>query len=138
MLVNFYSLADPSCYPVCLGACSASTAPCFERKVAEVFVLNFVWATYNGLWNTCLEVSWGRSVASGKREVVSASRQVMNKATTAMGPLVGIALFFTARDPRDKDAWNLSTVTAVMLFGTAFTILPVLLCFAFRRSQEVK
>jgi len=104
----------------------------FEQNVLAMFVLNFVWAVYNGLWNSCLETEWARSVLKEKREDVNGARQMMNKASTAAGPILSIFLFLYF-----GNEWTLPLVTTVMLIGTGFTIVPVFLCFFFSRTHEV-
>eukprot|EP00420_Gonyaulax_spinifera_P005050 CAMPEP_0197931522 /NCGR_PEP_ID=MMETSP1439-20131203/107212_1 /TAXON_ID=66791 /ORGANISM="Gonyaulax spinifera, Strain CCMP409" /LENGTH=727 /DNA_ID=CAMNT_0043554263 /DNA_START=51 /DNA_END=2231 /DNA_ORIENTATION=+ len=118
----------------CLGVTGlAVNFVCMCRgSVAAAYALSFTWAVYNGLWNSCLETSWARSIVRHKREDVNGARQIANKATTALGPLFSAALFLSF-----GNKWSVDLVQYVMLIGTALTILPVVLCFSFRRSQEV-
>ncbi|CAE7608945.1 unnamed protein product [Symbiodinium pilosum] len=62
-----------------------------QGSVAAAYVLNFTWAVYNGLWNSCLETSWARSIVKSKREDVNGARQITNKVTTSLGPLISAA-----------------------------------------------
>eukprot|EP00929_Paragymnodinium_shiwhaense_P048388 TRINITY_DN24471_c0_g2_i1.p1 TRINITY_DN24471_c0_g2~~TRINITY_DN24471_c0_g2_i1.p1 ORF type:complete len:761 (+),score=151.82 TRINITY_DN24471_c0_g2_i1:102-2384(+) len=103
-----------------------------QGSMTAVYALNFVWALFNGLWNSCLETTWARSVLREKREDVNGARQVLNKLTTACGPLVSICIFAWL-----GNKWTLPLMTTVILFGTAFTAIPVLLCFCFNRIHEI-
>jgi len=102
-------------------------------EIRAVFLLNFVWAFYNGLWNTCLETEWTRSVLQELREDTNGTRQILNKLTTAMGPLFGIAMLLAY----GSNHWSVPVVSTVMLVGTALTGLPVLLCFRFNRNYQI-
>mmetsp|Transcript_27198 Transcript_27198/g.63315 ORF Transcript_27198/g.63315 Transcript_27198/m.63315 type:complete len:728 (-) Transcript_27198:96-2279(-) len=101
-------------------------------SVLAMFVLNFVWAVYNGFWNSCLETEWARSVLKEKREDVNGARQILNKVSTAAGPVFSIALFTYF-----GNEWTVPLMASVMMVGTVFTLIPVLLCFFFSRTHEV-
>eukprot|EP00931_Biecheleriopsis_adriatica_P050874 TRINITY_DN29487_c0_g2_i2.p1 TRINITY_DN29487_c0_g2~~TRINITY_DN29487_c0_g2_i2.p1 ORF type:complete len:733 (-),score=144.21 TRINITY_DN29487_c0_g2_i2:26-2041(-) len=103
-----------------------------KTSVAAAYGLNFVWAVYNGLWNSCLEVSWARSILQPKRADVNGARQMTNKITTALGPLFSAAIFLCY-----GNQWDIALIQNVMLLGTGMTALSVVLCFCFRSSQEV-
>eukprot|EP00930_Biecheleria_cincta_P070604 TRINITY_DN58233_c0_g1_i1.p1 TRINITY_DN58233_c0_g1~~TRINITY_DN58233_c0_g1_i1.p1 ORF type:complete len:783 (-),score=107.25 TRINITY_DN58233_c0_g1_i1:202-2472(-) len=98
----------------------------------SAYVLNFVWAVYNGLWNSCLETTWARSILKPKREDVNGARQITNKITTSLGPLFSAAIFLSC-----GNSWDLGLVQNVMLLGTGMTAFTVLLCFCFRSTQEI-
>mmetsp|Transcript_52323 Transcript_52323/g.150780 ORF Transcript_52323/g.150780 Transcript_52323/m.150780 type:complete len:722 (-) Transcript_52323:292-2457(-) len=104
-----------------------------KGSVPAAYFLNFIWAVYNGLWNSCLETSWARSILKSKREDVNGARQITNKVTTSMGPLFSAAIFMAC-----GNTWSIELVTNVMLFGTLMTMLTVLLCFCFRSTQEIE
>lgn len=102
-------------------------------SVPAAYFLNFIWAVYNGLWNSCLETSWARSIVKPKREDVNGARQITNKVTTSLGPLFSATIFIAC-----GNTWSVDLVKNVMLFGTLMTSLTVLLCFCFRSSQEIE
>lgn len=104
-----------------------------KGSVPAAYFLNFAWAVYNGLWNSCLETSWARSVVKSKREDVNGARQITNKVTTSLGPLFSAAIFLWF-----GNSWNIELVQNVMLFGTMMTTFTVMLCFCFRSSQEIE
>jgi len=104
-----------------------------EGSIAAAYFLNFTWAVYNGLWNSCLETSWARSMFQDKREDINGARQITNKITTSLGPLFSAAIFLYC-----GNHWDVSLVQNVMLFGTGMTSLVVALCFCFRSSQEIE
>lgn len=112
ILVNFYCL--------------------LQGSITAIFFLNFIWAVFNGLWNSCMETEWAKSIVQEKRTDVNGARQATNKATTAMGPFFSLLLFLYV-----GDKWTIPLIRFVMLFGTAFTCIPVMLCFTFRREAEV-
>lgn len=101
-------------------------------SIVAMFILNFIWAIFNGLWNSCMETEWAKSIVREKREEVNDLRQATNKTTTAMGPLFSLAIFLYM-----GNKWTLPLIKSVMIFGTAATIIPVLLCFTFRREAEI-
>jgi len=100
----------------------------------SIYYLNIVWAMFCGLWNSCLETEWARSVMKEKREDANGARQVLNKLTTAIGPCFSIALFLWV----GGSTWTIPTMTFVMYMGTFLTIIPVILCFTFSRFSEVR
>jgi len=102
-------------------------------SVPAAYFLNFIWAVYNGLWNSCLETSWARSIVKVKREDVNGARQITNKVTTSMGPLFSAAIFVAC-----GNTWSIDLVKNVMLFGTLMTSMTVMLCFCFRSMQEIE
>lgn len=104
-----------------------------KGSIAAAYFLNFTWAVYNGLWNSCLETSWSKSIVRSKRKDVNPARQITNKFTTALGPLLSALIFLYC-----GNTWTIDIVVKVMIFGTVMTILPVMLCFCFRKSQEVE
>lgn len=104
-----------------------------QGSVAAAYVLNFTWAVYNGLWNSCLETSWARSIIKSKREDVNGARQITNKVTTSLGPLISAAIFLYC-----GNRWDVSLVQNVMLLGTAMTGFVVAMCFCFRSSLEIQ
>jgi len=104
-----------------------------QESLPAVFFLNAVWGIYTGMWNSCLEVEWARSIVREHREQASSARQVTNKITSAIGPLLSIGVFYAF-----GNNWSMPLITFVMLVGTAFTVLPVILCFRFDRIYEVR
>ncbi|CAE6939548.1 unnamed protein product [Symbiodinium natans] len=104
-----------------------------QGSVAAAYFLNFVWAVYNGLWNSCLETSWARSIIKSKREDANGARQITNKVTTSLGPLISAAIFLYC-----GNQWDMGLVQNVMLLGTGMTSVVVALCFCFRSSLETE
>ena len=104
-----------------------------QGSVFAAYILNFTWAVYNGLWNSCLETSWARSIFRNKREDVNGARQITNKVTTSLGPLFSAAIFIAY-----GNQWDVRLVQNVMLFGTGMTSVVVALCFCFRASEEIE
>lgn len=104
-----------------------------QGSVFAAYVLNFTWAVYNGLWNSCLETSWARSIFRNKREDINGARQITNKFTTSLGPLFSAAIFVAY-----GNKWDVGLVQNVMLFGTGMTSAVVALCFCFRASEEIE
>eukprot|EP00913_Durusdinium_trenchii_P027721 g25994.t1 len=104
-----------------------------QGSVFAAYVLNFTWAVYNGLWNSCLETSWARSIFRSKREDINGARQITNKVTTSLGPLFSAAIFLSY-----GNHWDVGLVQNVMLFGTGMTSVVVALCFFFRSTQEIE
>lgn len=103
-----------------------------QSSVGAAYFLNFAWAIYNGLWNSCLETSWSRSIIRSYREDVNGARQITNKVTTALGPLFSAAIFIYY-----GNTWDIALVQRVMLIGTVWTLPVVLLTFCFRVSEEI-
>lgn len=98
-----------------------------------IYVVTFVWGVYDGLWNSCLEIVWAKSIPEETREAVNWARQVIHKGTQMLGPLLSLIIFHFA-----GNRWELHIVRNVMFLGTAFTSLPVLICFLFHRMYEVR
>jgi len=105
-----------------------------HTSLQSIYILNFVWAVFNGLWNSCLETEWARSILKQKREDVNDARQVMNKMTGICGPLISITLFLYI----GGTGWTIPVLTFVMICGTIGSSIPVLLCFNFSRVHEVQ
>eukprot|EP00392_Amoebophrya_sp_AT5.2_P004202 g4210.t1 len=99
-----------------------------EQDRSELFIklllLNFVWAAFTGISNVGVEVAWARSVVSERRLDANLGRQMLNKSTTALGPLLGI--FF------------LWTLAANKRTGPPLTMMPVLSCFIFDQRHEMR
>ncbi|CAD7942969.1 unnamed protein product [Amoebophrya sp. A120] len=68
----------------------------------KVLAVNFIWGLFTGISNASGEVAWARSVVSEKRVDANLGRQMLNKATTACGPLLGI-LFVMSLQHNDKN-----------------------------------
>lgn len=104
-----------------------------QGSISAVVTLNAVWGVYTGLWNACIEVEWAHSLLSNYREDATATRQVLNKLTTAAGPLCSLVIFMTC-----GNTWTLNLIVSVMLTGTTFTLFVVMLCFRFDRMHEIR
>merc|ERR1719316_187895 len=65
-----------------------------QDSIVAIFWINFIWAVFNGLWNSCMETEWAKSVIKEVRVDVNSARQTTNKGTTAMGPLFSMFLCF--------------------------------------------
>lgn len=104
-----------------------------HSSVEAIYWLNIVWAVFSGLWNSCMETEWARSLLKSKREDANGGRQVLNKLTGTLGPLFSIAMFLYV----GGTTWTVPVLTTVMTAGTILTIIPVVLCFTFSRWFEV-
>jgi hypothetical protein len=105
-----------------------------HSSLMSIYWLNLVWAVFTGLWNSCLETEWARSLVKQKREDANDARQVLNKLTGAFGPLSSIAVFYYV----GGTSWTIPVLTSVMCVGTVMSVIPVALCFCFSRTHEVK
>lgn len=104
-----------------------------HNSVHAIYAVNLVWAVFSGLWNSALETIWARSVLKEKRNDVNSGRQVLNKLTTALGPLFSIAVILYV----GGKTWTVPMMQDVMEVGTALSSIVVILCFLFNRSHEI-
>jgi len=104
-----------------------------EDSVWDIVAINLIWAIFTGLSNSCLETIFARSLLPEHRVEVSTVRQVLNKGTTAIGPLISLSLFCIY-----GNEWTLPILHFVLIFGTTLTIIVVFICFMFDDRFETR
>ena len=123
----------------CMGTCwMCLWLLYFQRRVAEGALFQMLLASQlitgirRGIQQPALDAIFGDSVASGQRSQIYAWRSSLRKIGLAVGPAVAAVVFLCT-----GDEWTEAGLTAVLLVGAIWRLVPAALLWLFRDTRSL-